>query len=60
MFSIVNELSINSFKYVINYVRFIYRYLLSFFEVNSVLVKEEFGTERNCDSSILCSKSYIR
>lgn len=40
MFSIVNELFINSFKYVINYVSFIYRYLLSFF--NSVLVKGEF------------------
>lgn len=52
MFSIVNELSINSFKYVINYVSFIYRYLLSFFKVNSILVKEESVTESNCDSSM--------
>lgn len=42
MFSIVNELSINSSKCVINYVSFIYRYLLSSFKVNSVLVKEVF------------------
>lgn len=48
MFYIVNELSINSFKYVINYVGFIYWYLLSFFKVNGVPVKEEFVTERNC------------
>lgn len=45
-----SKLFINSFNYVINYLSFIYRYLLNLFKVTNALIKESV-TERKYDST---------